>query len=433
MTEKPAGTNAKHLPRIWKITSFIAAMTIGLWVLLVSREPSVVVQSPPSAQSVRLAREAIKQLDGFEGTSSGQLRLNNETLDGLSSLAASLTGMTRVEAQLASGKLLASASVPLPTSHWLNIFAEFTSNPKGFPDLRLRAGRLHLPVWAGRPLAQVARWVLRLKGVELPPLDVAVKSFRVTDNELLAELALPPRRGMIDRVMTARGVKLNDGLVASAYCQLATQQKDAPSNKLEVQLQRAFAGAPAVGAESYNRAVLVALAMFVVGDRAEGLAPVAAAEVRKCREGKSEIVLSERTDLAKHWALSAALGAVLGEGAASALGEWKELSDSLPNGSGFSFADLAANRSGLRIARRAIVPATAASTAKQLATVQKEELFPISLIAAQEGLSEEEFLRRYGNVQAANYQATIQWIDRKLDQTLPDRSMREAGPSPAGH
>jgi hypothetical protein len=97
----------------------------------------------------------------------------------------------------------------------------------------------------------------------------------------------------------------------------------------------------------------------------------------------------------------------------------EELSDSLPNGSGFSFMDLAANRSGLHFARRAVATATAFSTAKELATINEEQLFPLSLMAAQEDLTQEEFLTGYGDVSAAEYRTTIEWIDRQLEKARP--------------
>ena len=404
--------DAKHPLRVHKPGALIALPLFGLWLLLVSQEPSVGVQSPPTAQSVKLAREAIEQLQGAPGETSGHLLLNNEMLDGLSSLAGDVSGVRRIEAQIGSGKLVIAMSIPLPANQWLNTSIAVSGHSKGFPDLSLGAGRLQLPLWAGRPVAELARWMLGVRGVDLPPLDGMIQSFRVTKRQLSAEVTLPARTGIIDRVITARGVDLDESVVAGVYCGLAARQSGSPTDQLAVQVQRAFEEAPIAGSEAYNRAALVAVALFVVGKRAEPLAPKAIIQTGRCKRGQLKIVLSKRADVAKHWALSAALTAVVGDSAASSLGEWKELSDSLPRGSGFSFLDLAADRAGLHTARRALNPVTAASTAKELAMATDQQLFPISLLAAQEGLSEEEFLKRYGNVDAANYRPTMRWIDR---------------------
>jgi hypothetical protein len=159
--------------------------------------------------------------------------------------------------------------------------------------------------------------------------------------------------------------------------------------------------------------------LFVERDRAFSLAPQTMELARACARPSEEIRLAGRADLAKHWALSAALAVTLGPDAAGALGEWKELDDSLPEGSGFSLVDLAADRSGLHTARRATDPATAAAAAQQLAQATEQQLFPLSLLAAREGLSERQFLTRYGTIASHDYQAEVAAIDRALGDTPP--------------
>src|SRR5262245_19761065 len=61
-----------------------------------------------------------------------------------------------------------------------------------------------------------------------------------------------------------------------------------------------------------------------------------------------------RHDLCQHFTVSAALTAVGGAKAAEAAGLLKELLDAEPGGSGFSFADLAADLSGIAFASRLI-------------------------------------------------------------------------------
>lgn len=416
MTDAVETNPARKLGKGWTIAGSVLLVILGLWFLLVSSDPSVDLQPPPTAQSVKKAREAIRQLRDTRGTASGRILIDNSMLAGLSALAGDVSGTTRLKAQIASKRLVVAMSISLPGNQWLNISAIVAGQFDGFPALQLSVGRLKLPLWAGRPLAEVARWALRAMGADVPPLDTMVRTLSVTEGELSTEITLPARTGIVDRVIAARGDGVDDKLVAQIYCRLTSSQAASPADRLVVQLQRGFVGAPAGGSVTYNRAALVAIAFLVVGERAQALAPDAAGQARRCNRAGPTILLADRSDLAKHWALSAALGAVLGDAAGSALGEWKELADSLPSGSGFSFMDLAADRSGLRLARRAVSPATAASTASELARVTEEQLFPISLIAAQEGLSEREFIERYGNVDADKYRATVRWIDRELNK-----------------
>src|SRR3546814_20196288 len=63
--------------------------------------------------------------------------------------------------------------------------------------------------------------------------------------------------------------------------------------------------------------------------------------------------LHGRADTPKHWVLSAALTMFMDEKTGRAIGLWKELDDSLPGGSGFSFVDLAADMAGVRSGKAA--------------------------------------------------------------------------------
>jgi hypothetical protein len=238
----------------------------------------------------------------------------------------------------------------------------------------------------------------------------------VGQQDLVAELHLPAKTGVIDSVVEAGGAEVDIQIAARVYCRLTARSKEAPDARLASQVRLAFSEAPASRPEVYNRAAFVGLALFVVGGPAEVLAPSVRPLLRTCGRPRGGVLLSNRADLAMHWTLSAALRAVHGDKAAVAVGEWKELSDSLPSGSGFSFMDLAADRSGLHFARRAVDPPTAGETTRELASVTEEQIFPVALTVAQEGLSEQQFIARFGSIDAVKYQEMVSWIDRELDR-----------------
>ena len=156
-------------------------------------------------------------------------------------------------------------------------------------------------------------------------------------------------------------------------------------------------------------------------ERGDDLLPELAAAARKaCPAGQNGSVLADpvlggRTDLAKHWALSAALTAAFGRDAARAIGQWKELSDSLPSGSGFSFVDLAADRSGMHAAEALADPARATQAEALLARADDELLLPAALTRAPEGLTEAQFLARFGSTESARFTAA----SRASDAALP--------------
>src|SRR5690606_24469636 len=142
-------------------------------------------------------------------------------------------------------------------------------------------------------------------------------------------LALPNNSGMVGGLISASGTSLDNPLVGAIYCRMASAQRTDPARTLPELVRRAFDKAHAAESEAYSRAALVALSLFVVGDQAESLAPKAAALTKACPRPGDAVLLQQREDLAKHWAFSAGLTAVLGGEASASLGEWKELHDSL--------------------------------------------------------------------------------------------------------
>jgi len=389
---------------------------VGAWLLLVSARPAVEANARPTPASVGAGREAIRALREAQEEAAGaaEVRWDNQALAGLAILASDAAGVERVGASVEQGTLKLAASVPAPLWGWVNGSVSVSGAHRGFPDIHLEAGAVTLPAWAGRGLAEAARWVLRLRGADLPPLDSLVRTVAVEPEAVRFQLVLPRRSGIVRGLIGAGGATVDADAVADIYCRLAAEARREPGASLDVHVRRAFAGS-APDPVARNRAAFVALAQLTVGSRAEDLAPATRARIKSC--GKAgRILLAGRRDLAKHWTLSAALAAVLGENAAGVMGEWKELSDSLEGGSGFSFLDLAADRSGVQAARRATDPATAGAEAAYLARVSEEQLLPVRLMAAQEGLSEAQFLARYRGIDAAQYARTVAWIDRELER-----------------
>jgi hypothetical protein len=392
----------------------IAAVLLLLGLLVTSGEPSVPAVGAPTARSVEAGREALSQLRDAQdsGGASTPVRFDDAALNGLASLASGGSGVERISAGVRNGRFEAAASLPLFWGRWLNGSVAVEGTHEGFPPVRVRLGSLPLPGWAGRAGIEIARRIVRGRGVEVPPLGEIVQSVSVGKDEIRAVLRLPKHRGLVRGLMGLRSKPLDVEATRGAYCALAAAQREAPSAELAAHVRRAFGrGESSVDA---NRAAFVALAMLAVGERMDKYLP-AAADVRKaCGKVDTALLLAGRGDLAKHWTLSAALAALFGNDAAGSAGVWKELSDSLPDGSGFSFVDVAANRSGLHAARMATSKATASDARAGLALATEAQLLPIALLAAQEGMSERQFLDRYQGVDQAQYQDMVRWIDQEL-------------------
>jgi hypothetical protein len=149
-------------------------------------------------------------------------------------------------------------------------------------------------------------------------------------------------------------------------------------------------------------------------------------ETRDARSARLEVLgrptLHGRHDLLQHFVVSAALTAVLGARAAEAAGVFKELLDSEEGGSGFSFADLAADLGGIGFAQQVLgQPGRLAELEKSFAAA-RYALPPKGLM---EGLSRAQFERRYGSPTDKRFRTALEDL-RKRTLSLPGYSSGSA-------
>lgn len=162
-----------------------------------------------------------------------------------------------------------------------------------------------------------------------------------------------------------------------------------------VRVPLAYVLAPLVGRNgsatpAEAKAALLVLASFAAEKPLAVLLP----EARKWpRIRPVRLTLMGRYDSAQHFAVSAALAAWAGEPAANAIGLFKEIDDSR-GGSGFSFADLAADRAGTRFGQ--LVATDFARVQEALAAPLTDRDLAPPLADLPEHLSLSEFQRRFG-------------------------------------
>jgi len=123
--------------------------------------------------------------------------------------------------------------------------------------------------------------------------------------------------------------------------------------------------------------------------------------------------LAGRNDLAQHFAISSAIAVAGGSVLADAIGAYKELDDSR-GGSGFSFADLLADRAGVELAEAAT--GSAAQSVQRLMAkdgLQESDFMP-SLDNLPEGLMEMQFRQGFGDLDDARYGDVKREINTRL-------------------
>jgi hypothetical protein len=126
------------------------------------------------------------------------------------------------------------------------------------------------------------------------------------------------------------------------------------------------------------------------------------------------VTLQQRHDLALHFVVSALLAAEAGTPLADAIGLWKEVDDARrAGGSGFSFADLAADRAGTRLGQLAV--RDPARLQERLAQgIDEADLMPRT-DDLPEDLPLDEFQRRFGGIGGAGYARIVATIEARLD------------------
>ncbi|NQZ89134.1 MAG: hypothetical protein HRT54_16275 [Colwellia sp.] len=186
--------------------------------------------------------------------------------------------------------------------------------------------------------------------------------------------------------------------------------------------QRNLAGITESHAEE-NRAALMALVLYfgtnefelLVGD----ISMLSAKQLQQRNTLRAQVKLRQRVDIQKHFIYSVALQLFGTSTASNAIGELKEFLDSKNGGSGFSFADLMADRAGTRLSMLATdSDESALKVQEHLADITDEALLLPELTGLPEGISQQAFEFYYRDINSKIYREMLKSIDEQL-QTIP--------------
>ncbi len=166
-----------------------------------------------------------------------------------------------------------------------------------------------------------------------------------------------------------------------------------------------------------NRAAIFALGMLLGHPRIEEfLGPVLPDRgYSAARRALRRVRLRERSDWTKHFCVSAALALLSDAIVSDAAGLLKEELDADTGGSGFSFADLLADRTGTTFAVQATCDASAARAMQDrvVGGFTVDDFFPPAADLP-EGIPDAELQSRYGGVGGAPYLRLIDEIERRI-------------------
>jgi uncharacterized protein YfiM (DUF2279 family) len=166
-----------------------------------------------------------------------------------------------------------------------------------------------------------------------------------------------------------------------------------------------------------NKAAILALAIYFGDDRISKLAGNSEGKYFSGpRFGSHNVTVKGRHDLVQHYLTSAGLQLAAGVDIANAIGEFKEIADTLRGGSGFSFSDIAGDRAGVVLAERAVNAATAKRLQDKLANVKSEAEFFPDIAGLPDNMTQAQFESRFGDVESQRYLDLMADIERRIAQ-----------------
>lgn len=405
---------------------------------LISPRIHTPVASAPEPADARAVQDLMNQVRRVTEARRGApaITLSPAILASTNRLAQHGVGWLRTQGLATADSFEARASLVLSDHAAINGLMRIGTRLQGFLDITLQAGAITVTPAMVRNAAKVALRILDVPQEE-QDINLLLPSTLMQGDTIRIPVAIPPslRNRTREQLAGLRGSPPLDRVMAHYAAILALQPAPgltpmpfAAMVRAAFSNSRAWAGQSSQTTEA--QAAFMALAMATIGIDVGRMSGLSQPARRQCTPSLIAGMLHGRRDLAQHWSLSAALTFGFSDRLSAAAGEWKELRDSTAGGSGFSFVDLTADRGGLRVAL-GLRGARTTELVKALSTVEAAGLLPASaLTRLQEGLTEKQFVRRYGTIETAQYRRTVAEVDALLDtlplyQGLPHPKVRE--------
>jgi hypothetical protein len=287
----------------------------------------------------------------------------------------------------------------------------------GLSDLRL--GSISLPDSLLQPIARqlnqqlktlVPEYVLlrqSLQRIEIEPQQLRlhyVVNSKVTE-QLTSQLSARVVSAEFKQALLAQSTQLKSSL-ATAPPRLSLESVLQPMFALAA--ERSQYANPVVE----NRALFVALAAYMLNREIPGLPTRSQALPTRAKK----IYVQGRHDLSAHLIVSAAITSLADSKLAALIGLDKEVDDSV-DGSGFSFADLAADYAGIRLAEEATASRADAMRVQQtLGKPHSTALYMPDIQWMPQAMTDKEFAKRYQHTESDYYQQMLEKINYNIDQ-----------------
>lgn len=415
----------------WIVLPLLLLTLLPLTLLIAISSSEPLAKAPPPltpAMAQEMKRLARQMQFAIYYSRRHAILLSEAQISALFAVAARALPRLSGEARItpAGGELRLTLHLPEnPFGHYLNLRLRVPAVSNGVEIESLAIGHITLPGSLARPLLEGAANLL-FGGHEGSQLLDSVEQIRSYPTRLLITYRPTPH---LDEKVAAALRRLQPWREAAApaaeairyhYLQLCAQPHGtAPlpltqplSTSLTLAAERSRDGGDAA---RENRAALLALAILFGSERFNTVVgAIDTATLKLCQRRAVQTTLAQRHDLALHFLYSAAIKIISDSRTSFAAGELKEMVDTLSGGSGFSFTDLAADRSGIRFAEVAGSEPGARRLQALAAQLTDEQLFFPAIAGLPEGIPQNQFEERYGGSNGAEYGRLLDEIEQRI-------------------
>ncbi len=415
---------------VFYLLVLVVILVAGAWALARSSSPAVPLDRDEANENEAALRELFRSVGDPRKLEDGQLvevRLDQSQLDAVAAEASRRTDKASVRLTLREGgtDVLVAAASPRPwITPYVNLRATVRGNPRAPQVESVSIGNLPLPSSIGQRLFDTAYAEAQQREPLIGAFADAVEDIQYDAEVLTVRIRWSEEAR--HRIRTAGRAAINEELggpslgVYAAQLErgLAKVRPDREETNLVRVMTPIFQTAQqrvdeGLDARQELEAAIVVLTIYSLHHPLSDVVGPDAPKLRNIR-----LNLQGRSDLTKHFLVSAMTTLFAERTFADALGLAKELRDSEDeDGSGFSFRDLAADRAGTRLMQQATSsPARLRVLIDRLAHPLKDgDLVPV-VDDLPEGMDAETFQAAYENVESETYRALIARIDARTDR-----------------
>ncbi len=334
-----------------------------------------------------------------------------------------------LEAILYKGRAKGFATIRLPqklSGKYINLSIEIQEKSHLVETVVCTIGRIKIPGYLLKPIllfshktllktdsyAQLWQYAENIDRISLQP-EMATIHYHLS-YQTIEEIKKTGRRFLLPRQQQKKLLTYHNHLASLTREYRDNQNATVPL----IKAMMAFAGknAKISGAPAAeNKAAIQVLALYTIGEKLNTFLDTDLGG-KTVKPYPTKISFYGRKDLAKHFIVSAALSVSAGSRMADFIGLAKEIDDS-DSGSGFSFADLAADKAGVRFGTLATASKSSAASFQKraIAIDHQAEIMP-EISSLPERIMALEFKTRYQDLDSASYTLINSEINSRLSR-----------------